>query len=149
MDFSANVVGLDDVVKALEKVDQRVSLRVIRASQRFAIKPAIERAKSIVRFDGNADGDGYSLRDNIGVRAEKKRARAGNATVMRFGAHRQTTGADDTTGYKIEGGLGKGAGAPNYAQLVNKETPFLLPALDVNEYLKRFGDKIIAAVSKL
>ena len=152
MILQTEVTGLGDAVKALEKVDQKVSIRTIRAAQRFAMKPAIERAKQLVPYAGDdADGDSYHLRDSIGLRSESKKNRGGNATVMRFGAHRQTLSADDTSGYKIAGGLTKAARAPNYASLVNDEKPFLVPAVEqtLDQVVARFGDKLLKAVSKL
>lgn len=149
MDLSVDVQGLDDVVRALHRVEQKTSIRVTRAALRFAAKPAIERAKQLVPYDGTEEADTYSLRDSIGVRLETKKNRAGNATSMRFGAHRETL-ADDS-GYKIAGGLNKGAKAPNYASLVNDETPFLMPAIEqtLPEILRRFGAKITESVNRL
>lgn len=152
MRVEAEITGLGDAVKALEKVEQNVSIRTLRAAQRFAMKPAIERAKQLVPYGSDdADGDGYHLRDSIGVRSESKKNRGGNATVMRFGAHRQTLSGDDSSGYKIAGGLTKAAQAPNYASLINDEKPFLVPAVEqtLDQVVARFGDKLLKAVSKL
>lgn len=150
MDVSVDVVGLDEAVKKLKRVEQRASLRVIRAALRFGMKPTIEKSKQLVKFDSSADGDEFHLRDTIGLRAESKKNRAGNATSMRFGAHRQAL-PDSSSGYKIAGGLGKSAKAPNHAQLVNKEKPFLLPALEQTktEVVRRFGKKLMDSVKKL
>lgn len=151
MKLSADVVGLDDVVRSLGRVEQRTSLRVIRSALRFAAKPAIAKAKLLVPVDSGAGADDYHLRDTIGLRAESKKNRAGNATSMRFGAHRQTLPAGDSSGYKIAGGLSKSAKAPNYAQLVNKDKPFLMPAIESTApmIVQRFGSKITESVSKL
>ena len=151
MKLDVDVVGLDDAVKALRKVDQKVSIKATRAALRFAVKPAIAKAKQLVPYDAGADADQYHLRDTIGVRLETKRNRGGNATAMRFGAHRQTLPAGDTSGYRIAGGLGKGVKAPNYAQLVNDETPFLEPAIEqtMPEITRRFGNRIRELVAKL
>ena len=151
MNLSVDVVGLDDAVKALGNVEQKVSLRVIRGALRFAAKPTIERAQQLVPYDDDPDADEFHLRDTIGLRAESKKNRAGNATSMRFGAHRQTLPAGDPSGYKIAGGLGKSAKAPNHAQLVNDDVPFLMPAVESTsaQLVARFGEKIRQSVSKL
>lgn len=151
MELETDITGLGDAVKALEKVERKVSIKTLRSAQRFAMKPAIDTAKSMVPYDGSGDGDEYHLRDTIGVRSESKKNRGGNATVMRFGAHRQTLPAGDPSGYKIAGGLSKTSRAPNHAVLVNDETPFLVPAVERNlpRIVHRFGDKLIQAVSKL
>lgn len=149
MQFDLDVMGLDDSIRALEGVEQKTSIRVTRSALRFAAKPAVERAKQLVAYDNSANDDGYHLRDTIGLKAESKKNRAGNATTMRFGAHRQTT--DSSSQYRIAGGLGKSIRAPNHAQLVNKETPFLEPAINstLPQILRRFGEKIKQSVSKL
>lgn len=151
MELVTDIDGLGDAVKALEKVEQRVSIRTIRAAQRFAMKPAIDTAKSMVPYDNASGSDEYHLRDTIGVRSELKKNRGGNATVMRFGAHRQTLSAEDPSGYKIAGGLSKSSRAPNHAVLVNDQTPFIVPAVERNlpKIVHRFGDKLIQAVTKL
>ena len=151
MKLTTDVQGLDDVVRALGRVEQRTSLRVIRSALRFAVKPAEDKAKQLIPVDSGPDSDDYHLRDSIGLRAESKKNRAGNATSMRFGAHRQTLPAGDPSGYKIAGGLGKSAKAPNYAQLVNKDKPFLMPAIESTApmIVQRFGSKITESVAKL
>lgn len=148
MQVNAEIQGVEEALKKLRNVDQRVSLRVIRGALRYGAKPAIERAKQLVPVDSSAGADDYSLKDSIGLRAERKKNRAGNATSMRFGAHRVTS---DGGAYAIKGGLNKGAKAPNYASLVEDETPFLKPAIEqtADQVIRRFGDKIVQSVSKL
>ena len=148
MQVEAEILGVEEALKKLRLVEQRVSLRVIRGALRYGAKPAIEKAQQLVPVDSSSTSDDYSLKDSIGVRAERKRDRAGNATSMRFGAHRVTS---DGGAYAIKGGLNKGAKAPNYASLVEDETPFLKPAIEqtANQVVKRFGEKIVQSVSKL
>lgn len=151
MQVDAKITGLSEAYAKLEEAEQKTSLRVIRGSLRFGIKPAIARAKQLVPVDNRSTADDYSLRDSLGVRAERKKYRGGNATVMRFGAHRETTGAEDTSGYAIKGGLSKGPTAPNYSQLIEEKTPFLLPAIEQtqDEVVRRFGQKFFESVNKL
>ena len=151
MKVSLEVDGLADVIKSLEKVESKVSIKTIKAAQRYAMKPAIDRAKQLVPHSDDSDGDEYNLRDNIGLRAESKKNRAGNATVMRFGAHRQTLPAGHPSGYKIAGGFNKSAKSGNYASLVNDEKPFLEPAIQSTKtsIVSRFAEKLKQAVSKL
>ena len=151
MKVETEVTGLGDALLKLEQVDQRVSLNLVRAAMRFAMKPAIDKAKQLVPYNAGPNPDNYHLRDHIGVRAEKKKARLGNATVMRFGAATVSLPAGHPRGLRIAGGLSKSKEAPNYALIVNKDTPFIEPALEQTEaqVVKRFGDKLIQAVSKL
>ena len=151
MNVTVDVQGLEDAVKQLRRVEQRVSIKTIRAAQRFAMKPAIDKAKSIVPYNGKADDDGFHLRNTIGVRSEKKRARAGNASIMRFGVQRVTSDGADPNGYAIRGGLGKGPKSPIYDHLIHKENPFLITALEQTQtqVVARFGSKIVSAVKKL
>ena len=151
MDVSLEVKGLENALQKLGEVEQRVSIKTIRSAQRFAMKPTIALAKQLVPFSSNSDEDGYSLRDNIGLRAESKKNRAGNATSMRFGAMRVTTDGSDPNSYAIKGGLGKSSRSPIYDQIVHKETPFLIQSLErtQSEVVARFGKKIVEQVKKL
>ncbi len=144
MDFELDVIGLDDVVRGLRRVEQRTAVKEIRAAVRQGAKPMIASAKARVPYDGNEDADGYSLRDSIKLRSEKKRNRSGTQVQFRLGPQRETAGPGDPPGYAISGGLGPGIGAPNYAQLIEEETPFLEPAFDSNfeDYLRRFAVKL-------
>lgn len=151
MELELEVLGLDDAVISLRKLDdQATNIRTLRGALRFAAKPAIERAKQLVPYDSTGD-DSYHLRDTIGLRAESKKNRGGNATIMRFGAHRQTLPAGDPSGYRIAGGLGKSVRAPNYAQLVNDDKPFLEPAVEqtLPQMLARFAEKLNKQIAKL
>lgn len=151
MDVGADIVGLEQARLKLLEAEQRTSLRVIRGALRFGLKPTITMAKQLVAVDTSEDADDYSLRDSIGVRAERKKNRAGNATTMRFGAHRETADPGDTSGYAIKGGLSKNTKAPNYAGLVEKDKPFLLPSIERTSSLvvRRFGDRFVQSVNKL
>ena len=151
MDVSLEVNGLEKALKKLRDVEQSVSIKTMRSAQRFAMRPAIDRAKQLVPNSGNSDEDGFSLRDAIGLRAETKKNRAGNATSMRFGAMRETTNGTDPSGYAIKGGLGKSSRSPIYDQIIHKDTPFLMDALEQTqaEVVARFGQKIIERVNKL
>ena len=151
MRLDVEVLGLDEMLDTLDELnDQATNIRVLRGALRFAAKPAIERAKQLVPYQ-SVDDDNYHLRDSIGVRAESKKNRKGNATVMRFGAHRQSIPAGDPSGYRIAGGLSKSARAPNYAGIVNKETPFLEPAIEqtLPQMLDRFAEKLNKQIHKL
>lgn len=151
MDVSLKVEGLAEALTKLSALDQRVSIKTIRSAQRFAMKPAIAQAKQLVPFSGNSDEDGFSLRDSIGVRAESKKNRAGNATSMRFGVQRVTTNGSDPNGYAIQGGLGKSSRSPIYDQIIHKETPFLIQALEQTqaEVVTRFGKKLVENIAKI
>ena len=128
MKTELKVSGLKVLDEALNELGTDTSVKILRATIRESAKPMIAKAKQKVEYDlYDPDGpDGYHLRDHIKLQAEPKRSRKMFAQY-RLGAARKTT----TEGpYRIEGGLSKGSRAPNYAQLLEKEKPWLRPAFD-------------------
>ena len=128
MKTTLKVEGLSILEEALVELGVDNGVKVLRAAIRESAKPMIAKAKQKVTYDfKDPDGpDGYHLKDNIKLQMEPKRSRRMLAQY-RLGAARVTTKEGP---YKIEGGLSKSSRAPNYAQLLEKEKPWLRPAFD-------------------
>ncbi|WP_299076360.1 HK97 gp10 family phage protein [uncultured Paraglaciecola sp.] len=134
--------------RQLRKLDKKVQIRIARASIRAAAKPMIEAAKRLVPYDlSDPDGpDGYHLRDYIRLQLEPKRTRFSEAE-FRLGPARVTTNGGAR---KIEGGLGPSAKAPNYAQIVERDKPFLRPAFDNHHlgFIKEFKAQMLKKITR-
>lgn len=142
------VDGLKELDAQLAKLDKKVQIRFARSAMRFAAKPMMADAKSLVPYDLNdPDGpDGYHLRDYMRLQLEPKRSRKTEAE-FRLGPARATSGNPLRA---IFGGLGKTSKSPNYAQIVERESPYLRPAFDknVNSFITRFKEQMTKKIER-
>jgi len=125
------VRGVVELGKVLDSLSGKEFLSVQRSAARAAGRElAADMARRVPRDQD--DDDDYSLAENMQVRAEPKQTRD-SEVQFRVGPSRETATEADRygkAGYKIKGGLNRGKSAPNYASLVEADTPFMRPAFD-------------------
>lgn len=153
MEFQGEVEGFDELKKTFRRLGNVVAVRTMRSALRFGFKSTVEAAKAAVPYDGNADSDGYSLRANMRMQLQPARVQrlVGTGALYRLGPARVTATASDSPRYAISGGLGTSKKAPNYAQIIHEQKPFIDIAVrqTTQQAVKRVGESLVRAVKRL
>jgi len=134
MSENFKIEGLAELDKAIGQIDVKLARKEMRAVVRELGKPMLAEAKRRVPYAGTRKGprgDTFSLRDFLRIRLSPGRARNRISQVLfDVGVFRAPATSKDPKGYKVAGGLSRNARAPNYAQIIEAQQPFLRPAFD-------------------